>query len=106
MLLRSSCPLTVFYITNIVGQMISFPIADRKTTIMPMINSPICKKLIEDSVFMGELLRFAIVHATDVVEPRTYHQWLAYGVTGHFGIIRKATNALLATNSRLGGTEQ
>lgn len=103
-LLRSSCPLVVFYAADILKQMLVFPRSSLGGC--PMVNGPICKKLVLDFAFMGELLRFAIVHATSGVGPRSDLQWLAYGVTGFFGLIRKATDARLATAPRLPGTEQ
>lgn len=103
-LLWSVCPLVVFSATDIIRQMLVFPASSPGGC--PMVNGPVCKKLFLDSVFMGELVRFAIVHATLGVGPRSDLQWMAYGVAEFFQLVQKAGNAFLALAPHLEGTEK
>lgn len=86
-LLRSLWPLVVFYAMDIVNQGLVFPPSGLAVGGYQMVNGPVCKKHAADSIVMTELVQFAIIYASAVLEPRLDLEWLAYGVTGIFGLI-------------------
>lgn len=104
MLLRSACPLVAFHAMEILKQMLYLSPPDFTKPIMA--NSPVCRKLIEDSAFMEEVLRFAIVNSSPSLDTRSYHEWMAYGMTGFFGVLRKSVWAELIPSANLPGTDQ